>query len=390
MSDNYETDNGFDPNDPSDAAKDVDGDGITNVNEVAMGTDPKNADSDGDGQNDGREQNSGSDPSNSESTFADADADGMSDSYETANGFDPNDPNDATTDADGDGITNVSEVAMGTNPKSADSDGDGQNDGSEQNSGSDPSNSDSTYADADADGMSDSYETTNGFDPNDSSDAATDADGDGITNANEVAMGTDPNNPDSDGDGQNDGSELQIVDRSNGTSTYTDADKIADKISDTGKVAVSSDSDNTDSDDTTDTNSDANTSSQVDIKDEGNTSKDGIGTLTFTSGETIYNFATNKFKIDDSDPTLNKLYDELSNSSIKLRIIGHTDNTGDIDFNKSLSVRRAKTVYDFLIKKGYSSSLLTYDGLGESDPIGNNRTKQGRQSNRRVELIIEK
>ena len=49
-----------------------------------------------------------------------------------------------------------------------------------------------------------------------------------------------------------------------------------------------------------------------------------------------------------------------------------------------------ETNQEYHNKKGYSSSLLTYDGLGESDPIGNNRTKQGRQSNRRVELIIEK
>ena len=317
----------------------------------------------------------------------------MSDSYETDNGFDPNDSGDAATDADGDGITNANEVAMGTDPKSADSDGDGQNDGSEQNSGSDPSNSSSTYADADADGMSDSYETANGFDPNDSSDAATDSDGDGITNANEVAMGTNQKSADSDGDGQNDGSEQNSGSNpSNGSSTYADADADADadKISDTGKVAVSSDSDNTDSENAIDTNSGANGTSKVDTKDDGITSKDGIGSLTFSSGETIYNFATNNFKIDDSDSTLNRLFNELSNSSIKLRIIGYTDSTGDVDFNENLSTMRAKSVYDFLIRKGYSSSLLSYEGMGQRKPIGDNKTNKGRLQNRRVELIIEK
>ena len=278
---------------------------------------------------------------------------------------------------------------MGTNPKSADSDGDGQNDGSEQNSGSDPSNSDSTYADADADGMSDSYETANGFDPNDSSDADTDSDGDGITNANEVAMGTNPKSADSNGDGQNDGSEQNSgSDPSNGSSAYADAD--ADKVSNTGKVAVSSDSDNTASENAIDTNSGANETSQVDTKNEANSSKDGIGSLTFSSGETIYNFATNNFKIDDSDSTLNKLYNELSGSSIKLRIIGYTDSTGDVGFNDKLSIIRAKSVYNFLIRKGYSSSLLSYEGMGESKPIGDNKTNKGRRLNRRVELIIEK
>ena len=298
-------------------------------------------------------------------------------------------PSDAATDSDGDGITNANEVAMGTDPKSADSDGDGQNDGSEQNSGSDPSDSESTYADADADGMSDSYETANGFNPNDSSDAAKDADGDGITNANEVAMGTDPNNPDSDSDGQNDGSEQNSGSGpSNGSSA--DADAEADKVSKSEKVVVSSDSDNTDSDYALDTNSGTNGTSQVDTKDDGNSSKDGIGSLTFSSGETIYNFPTNNFKIKDSDPTLNKLFNELFNSSIKLKVIGYTDSTGDINFNENLSIMRAKSVYDFLIRKGYSSSLLSYEGMGESKPIGDNKTNKGRQQNRRVELIIEK
>ena len=240
--------------------------------------------------------------------------------------------------------------------------------------------------------MSDSYETANGFDPNDSSDAATDSDGDGITNANEVAMGTNPKSADSNGDGQNDGSEQNSgPDTSNDTSTYADADADADKISDTDKVAVSSDSDNTASENATDTNSGANESSQADTKNDGNTSKDGIiNSLTFSSGETIYNFATNNFKIDDSDSTLNKLYNELSNSSIKLRIIGYTDSTGDVDFNDNLSIIRAKSVYNFLIRKGYSSSLLSYEGMGESKPIGDNKTNKGRRLNRRVELIIEK
>jgi outer membrane protein OmpA-like peptidoglycan-associated protein len=237
--------------------------------------------------------------------------------------------------------------------------------------------------------MSDSYETANGFDPNDSSDAATDSDGDGITNANEVAMGTNPKSADSNGDGQNDGSEQNSSsDPSNGSSAYADAD--ADKVSNTGKVAVSSDSDNTASENAIDTNSGAIETSQVDTKNEANSSKDGIGSLTFSSGETIYNFATNNFKIDDSDSTLNKLYNELSGSSIKLRIIGYTDSTGDVDFNDNLSIIRAKSVYNFLIRKGYSSSLLSYEGMGESKPIGDNKTNKGRRLNRRVELIIEK
>ena len=214
-----------------------------------------------------------------------------------------------------------------------------------------------------------------------------DADGDGISNIDEVAIGTDPDNPDSDGDGQNDGSEQNSgSDPSNSESTYADADGITNA----NVVAVGTGSKSSDSDAAIDNNSGANGTPEVDTKDDGNTFKDGIVSLTFSSGQTIYNFATNNSKVDDSDSTLNKLYKELSNSSIKLKIIGHTDSTGDVDFNDNLSIIRAKSVYNFLIRKGYTSSLLSYEGMGESKPISNNKTNKGRQLNRRVEIIIEK
>ena len=86
---------------------------------------------------------------------------------------------------------------------------------------------------------------------------------------------------------------------------------------------------------------------------------------------------------------LNKLYDLLSeNESIRIQINGHTDNVGTDTDNQRLSEARAKTVVDFLIKKGITASRLKYKGFGESQPVTTNETAEGRQKNRRTEFVL--
>jgi len=177
--------------------------------------------------------------------------------------------------------------------------------------------------------MSDSYETANGFDPKDSSAAATDSDRDGITNADEVAMGTDPNSSDSDRDGQNDGSEQNSSSNPNETESKNDSNDSSNEIIVDNNTTVNSDQDNTSK---TEGASDGSSNNETSYK-KSITSKDDDEnvSLTFNSGDTVYNFTTNNFNVDYNDSTLNKLYNELSNSPIKLKIIGHTDSTGDLD-----------------------------------------------------------
>lgn len=69
-------------------------------------------------------------------------------------------------------------------------------------------------------------------------------------------------------------------------------------------------------------------------------------------------------------------------------IEGHTDNTGDKVYNQTLSERRAKAVRDILVAQGISSQRLITKGFGETRPVSSNATKQGRQQNRRVEIVI--
>src|SRR5215217_673377 len=72
----------------------------------------------------------------------------------------------------------------------------------------------------------------------------------------------------------------------------------------------------------------------------------------------------------------------------KLRVEGHTDNTGKADYNLDLSQRRAEAVVKYLVGKGLSRERLESQGFGPAKPIAENTTKPGRAKNRRVEFRI--
>ena len=69
------------------------------------------------------------------------------------------------------------------------------------------------------------------------------------------------------------------------------------------------------------------------------------------------------------------------------KIVGHTDSIGTEQYNQALSERRAKAVFDYLASRGVSPSRMQAIGMGESDPVADNATAEGRQLNRRVMLI---
>lgn len=85
--------------------------------------------------------------------------------------------------------------------------------------------------------------------------------------------------------------------------------------------------------------------------------------------------------------TLKALQDDLALSA---RIVGHTDSTGSETYNQKLSQERANTVADYLESQGISSSRISTQGLGESNPIATNATAEGRSQNRRVEVFLIK
>ena len=71
-----------------------------------------------------------------------------------------------------------------------------------------------------------------------------------------------------------------------------------------------------------------------------------------------------------------------------ITVEGHTDSTGTTEYNQKLSEWRADAVRDMLMGDGVPASRLSIKGYGESDPVADNSTPEGRQSNRRVQLEI--
>ncbi|MGQ9780438.1 MAG: OmpA family protein [Bacillota bacterium] len=78
-----------------------------------------------------------------------------------------------------------------------------------------------------------------------------------------------------------------------------------------------------------------------------------------------------------------------ANPDVKLKIVGHADAIGSVEYNRGLSLRRAKAVKDFLVKHGdIAPERLIMEGKGEEAPIADNATGAGRARNRRVEFVI--
>ncbi|MBN8746737.1 Outer membrane protein A [Xylophilus ampelinus] len=68
--------------------------------------------------------------------------------------------------------------------------------------------------------------------------------------------------------------------------------------------------------------------------------------------------------------------------------VGHTDSIGSVAYNQRLSVRRAEAVKAYLVSKGIERNRVYTEGKGKSQPVADNRTKEGRAKNRRVEIEV--
>jgi outer membrane protein OmpA-like peptidoglycan-associated protein len=77
----------------------------------------------------------------------------------------------------------------------------------------------------------------------------------------------------------------------------------------------------------------------------------------------------------------------IQNPGLKISIEGHTDNSGNSASNQSLSEQRAKSVMNLLVARGISASRLKSMGWGQTKPVADNTTEEGKSKNRRVEII---
>jgi outer membrane protein OmpA-like peptidoglycan-associated protein len=78
----------------------------------------------------------------------------------------------------------------------------------------------------------------------------------------------------------------------------------------------------------------------------------------------------------------------LAHPGLNMQIEGHTDSVGGDDYNQQLSERRAGSVRDFLAEQGVPATTITARGFGKTQPVATNDTPEGRQRNRRVELVV--
>ncbi len=68
--------------------------------------------------------------------------------------------------------------------------------------------------------------------------------------------------------------------------------------------------------------------------------------------------------------------------------VGHTDSKGTDDYNQKLSIRRSESVKAYLMDKGIEKNRIYTEGKGESQPVADNKTKEGQAKNRRVEIEV--
>ena len=115
------------------------------------------------------------------------------------------------------------------------------------------------------------------------------------------------------------------------------------------------------------------------------------------AGNVIINTTTDHFDFDSAalKPAMES---ELSAVAAKvnaskgnemLEVVGHTDSTGPADYNQGLSERRAQAAADYLSGKGVDASRISVKGMGESSPVADNTTREGRAMNRRVEILTK-
>jgi outer membrane protein OmpA-like peptidoglycan-associated protein len=109
--------------------------------------------------------------------------------------------------------------------------------------------------------------------------------------------------------------------------------------------------------------------------------------VTFDSGIL---FATNSSTVSDASKSALRNF----SASLKehpdtyIKIVGHTDNTGRVDYNQTLSEKRAQSVFTYMLGQGINNNRMTYEGKGVHEPIATNNTADGRALNRRVEILI--
>ena len=173
-----------------------------------------------------------------------------------------------------------------------------------------------------------------------------DSDGDGVSDSRDWCAGTE--------------SGVQVDDR--GCAVDSDGDGVADYQDDC-----------------------PNTAANTRVDDNGCPMK---GTKLFTLPGVNFAFDSAKLRPEAEDQLQQVVRKLRENQNVRVGIIGYTDSAGPASYNEDLSLRRARSVRDYLTSNGIDASRLDVRGRGESNPVASNDTKAGRAQNRRIEMIV--
>jgi OmpA-OmpF porin, OOP family len=105
-------------------------------------------------------------------------------------------------------------------------------------------------------------------------------------------------------------------------------------------------------------------------------------------GDTLFDFDKSVVK-PEGKVVLDRLADQAKAMNLEVIIaVGHADWTGPAAYNQKLSERRAEAVKAYLVSKGIPAAKIFTEGKGETQPVADNRTREGRSKNRRVEVEV--
>ena len=303
------------------------------------------------------------------------------------------------SDKDMDGLGKCDEKAIGTNPEVADTDGDGLLDGEEYLT----YKTNPLQADTDLDGLTDNDEVKS----TKTNPLIADTDSDGLNDGEELnKYKTDPLVADTDKEGLNDGYEV-VTSKTNPLLADTDKDGLTD-AEELNKYKTNPLIADTDADGLSDSEEVLTHKTNPLIKDtDGGTIDDytevkrgtdplnaeddvvKIGVPIVLDGIT---FDVNKTTIKpESENTLRKALKTLTTyPDIFVEIGGHTDSDGSAKSNLKLSQGRADSVKEWFVRQGVDAKRITTVGYGEDKPIADNKTKEGKQQNRRIDFTRTK
>ena len=115
-----------------------------------------------------------------------------------------------------------------------------------------------------------------------------------------------------------------------------------------------------------------------------------VSETTTLSAAALFDFDKDTIKAE-ARPQLDAIADRVRglDSVESVSIVGHTDSVGSDAYNENLSMRRANAVKNYLLDKGVDAGVMNTAGMGESKPVADNGSREGRAQNRRVEITLK-